>query len=393
MIGYDSEQRGRYQLLGVAFLLVAAVFLVVTVGMYRKAFTPAVTVTVLAGETGSQLVPGADVKVRGVPVGTVKEISRDPGTARLTLALDPEHAELVPANVSARFVPKTLFGERYVDLRIPAQPGRPIAEGAVIPADRSAAAIELERVSDRLLPLLQAVRPDQVAVTLSAIRQGLSGRGEKLGTTLVGLDTYLKGFNPAVPDLIRTLDALGPVADTYAAAAPDFFGGLADLSTTTGTIADRSDDVRGLLAAVTGSSDNLGDYLRDNRDNLVKVLEQSRPTLDILERYAPEIPCIFHHAVYEIPASDIAFGKGTAHPNQHQVQIGVAANRGKYLPGLDDPKNSDDRGPRCYPLTASTDPAPQYQPGGPLKDGSRHPAPPLDIPNPLDLTGLLGGRR
>jgi virulence factor Mce-like protein len=386
-ITYDRSKRGRYQILGVAFLLVAALFVAVTVGVYRKAFTPVVTVTLQADRTGSQLFPGADVKVRGVRVGEVRRVAASASGATLTLALDPDDVALVPANVTARLLPKTLFGERYVDLRIPEAPAAPISGGAVITPDRSAATIEVEQVDEKLLPLLQAVRPDQVSVTLTALRQALDGRGVKLGQSLVGLDTYLKGINPSVPDLLRTLDELTPVADTYAAAAPDFFGGLADLTTATDTLADQREQLHRLLVGATDTAHDLSDYLDENADNLVKVADDARPTLELLARYSPEVPCFFRQLVEQIPPADISFGKGSTHPNVHQVRIGVAANRGKYLPGVDTPRYLDHRGPHCY---STSQPAPQYAPGGPLADGSRTAAPPREMPNPFDLSGWMG---
>ncbi|HEY1966383.1 MAG TPA: MCE family protein, partial [Pseudonocardia sp.] len=312
--------------------------------------------------------------------------------ATLTLALDPDTAGLVPADVTARLVPKTLFGERYVDLRIPSTspPAPAIAAGAVIPADRSAAAIELEQVSDRLLPVLTAVRPAQLSVALTELRTALDGRGVLLGDALVNLDGYLRGIQPAIPDLIDTLDQLTPVADGYARAAPDLFGGLARATVTTDTVAQRGDQLHALLHGARGAADGLAGFLDDNGDNLVTVLDQVRPTLGILARYAPEYPCLFHQLVTSIPSSDRVFGKGSAHPNVQRVFIGVAANRGKYLPGVDTPRFGDDRGPRCYDQKP---PSPQYADGRPLRDGSRPPAPPLEFPNPLDLRGWLAAAK
>jgi virulence factor Mce-like protein len=388
MSNFPPGERNRYLLLGIAFVLVAGLFVGLSIAIYQKSFSPAVLVTLRVDRTGSQLNRGADIKVRGVRVGEVRAVGADASGATLTLALDPDAAGLVPADVTARLVPKTLFGERYVDLEIPPTgPRAPaIAAGAVIPADRSAAAIELEQVSDRLLPVLTAVQPAQLSVTLTQLRTALDGRGNALGAALVGLDGYLRGIQPAIPDLIGTLDELSPVADGYARAAPDLFGGLAEATVTTDTLAGRGDQLHALLHGARGAGDRLTDFLDDNADNLVTVLDRARPTLGILARYAPEYPCVFRQLVTSIPTSDRVFGKGSAHPNVQRVLIGMTANRGKYLPGVDTPRYADDRGPRCY---GQKPPSPQYPDGRSLLDGSRSPGPPLRIPNPLDLRGWL----
>jgi len=384
MIWYTRDERSRYLLMGLLFLVLAVGFVALSVGIYRKVFTPVDLVTLRVERTGTQLNTGADVKVRGVRVGSVRSVAADQAGASITLALDPDQVALVPSNVSARVLPKTLFGERYVELRLPDAPAAPIAAGDVIPEDRSQTAIEAQQVLDHLLPLLTAVHPAQLSTTLSALSQALHGRGAQLGTTLVGLDSYLKGFNPAVPDLIKVLDDLTPVADTYARAAPDLFGGLADLTTTTRTFEDKRDQLRRVFLGVSSVSDDLHDYLDDNGDDLVDLSGAARPALEVLAHYSPEFPCFFRQMVGGIPRAEATFGKGSAHPEQVKVLLEITANRGKYLPGVDTPRYEDNRGPRCYDQTPVF---PQYAPGGALEDGSRKPAAPADYPDPL--SGLL----
>ena len=57
----------------------------------------------------------------------------------LELALDPDNVDAHPRRTSsARLLPKTLFGERYVALQVPpTTDAEPIAAGAVIGQDRT----------------------------------------------------------------------------------------------------------------------------------------------------------------------------------------------------------------------------------------------------------------
>ncbi len=112
---------------GVAFLVLVVVLVGLSVATFQQRFTSVVPVTLLTDKIGTQLQVGSDVKVRGLIVGQVRDISVDgaPRTgrvdgARLSLALDPAFVGQVPADVSARLLPKTLFGERFVDLVPPA---------------------------------------------------------------------------------------------------------------------------------------------------------------------------------------------------------------------------------------------------------------------------------
>lgn len=366
----------RYQLYGLVFLVIVGLLVALSIGFYRKSFTPIVPVRLEASHVGNQLREHADVKLRGLIVGEVRTIKPMGDHAVLDLALDPDHVGKIPSNVSARLLPKTLFGERYVALQVPEDPARPIAAGDVIGQDRTAAAIEIETVLNDLMPVLQAVQPDKLAATLNAMSTALDGRGKQLGDTVVRLNSYLEQITPALPDLRANIERIATVADTYAEAAPDLFQALSDLTTTTQTVVQQRVGLENLFATLTVASTDLTNFLAANRDNLISLGSTVQSTLEVLAKYAPEYPCLLQQLVDSIPAADAAFGKGTAHPNVSRVTIEITSSRGKYLPGVDTPRYDDKRGPRCYPVAKPPARFPQYPAGGPLKDGSSKPPPP-----------------
>src|SRR5690606_28046195 len=106
----------RRRLLGVALLTVIVLFLWLTVAIYQGRFTPTVTVSLRTAHVGNQLLPQSDVKVRGLVVGEVREIRTNGDGAVVVLDLHPDKVHLIPRNTTARLLPKTLFGERYVAL-------------------------------------------------------------------------------------------------------------------------------------------------------------------------------------------------------------------------------------------------------------------------------------
>jgi virulence factor Mce-like protein len=369
--------RIRYHLLGLVFLVVMAAFVTVTIAGYRKAFTPVVMVSLQTDHIGNQLREGADVKVRGMIVGEVRTIRAMGDHAVLDLAMQPDKVDVIPANVSARLLPKTLFGERYVALQLPQQPDtQRLGAGSVIPQDRSSVAIELERVLGNVMPVLQAVQPEKLSTTLNSLSTALAGRGEQLGRTLVQLNDYLKQINPSLPDLNADIAALASVSDTFTEAAPDFLQALSDLTTTTRTIVDEQANLRNLFGSLTNASVDLENFLQVNKSNLINLVVTARPTLDVLAKYAPEYPCMLKQIAERVPAAEAAFGKGQPHPNMMRVTLEFTGNRGKYLPGVDTPRFDDKRGPRCYQQVKLPAVFPQYPPGGPIKDGSVKPPPP-----------------
>jgi len=365
-----------YQVLGLVFLLVAALFFVTTIAVYRKEFTPITEVRLETDHVGNQMRVGADVKIRGMVVGEVRSIEVAGDHTALGLALEPDKTSVIPANVSARLLPKTLFGERYVALQVPERPIGAIAGGDVIGQDRSSTAIELEKVLGDVMPLLQAVQPQKLASTLNAVATALDGRGTQLGQTLVQLSDYLGKLTPSLPDLKADFTGLANVSDIYDKAAPDLLEALADLTTTSRTLVEKQQGLSEVFATVTTASTDLTNFLSVNKENLIRLTTAVQPTLDVLAKYAPEYPCLLQQLAEQVPNAELAFGKGTAHPEVSKVTIEFTSSRGKYLPGVDEPKYEDKRGPRCYPKVPHPGVWPQYPPDGAIKDGSTKPAPP-----------------
>ncbi|WP_199441730.1 MCE family protein [Umezawaea beigongshangensis] len=360
----------RRRSLGLVLLAVIVLFLWFTLALHGKAFTKVVTVTLRTDSVGNQLQTASDVKVRGLLVGEVRAIRTTGDGAELELALQPDKAGLIPRNVSARLLPKTLFGERYVNLVLPEDPSPGhLAAGDVIPQDRSSSAIELERVLADLMPVLQAVQPEKLSTTLTALSQALDGRGKPLGETLVSLDAYLGELNPHLPALKDDISKLADVSDVYADAAPDLLQALNDLTVTANTVAEQRDALLNVYGTLTTASNDLTNFLTANRNNLIQLADTGRPTLELLAKYAPEYPCLLEQLTEFKPIIRQAFGEGTDEPGLH-ITLEITNNRGKYVPGRDEPEYGDRRGPRCYDLVPRPDPFPQYPPDGPVRDGS-----------------------
>src|SRR4051812_24257709 len=137
---------------GVVFLAILALLMALVVGLYNQSlpWQGSVTVTLESQKVGNQLNLGGDVKARGVFVGTIKKIEANGETATVPMRLNPGKAKEIPDNVTARIQPKTLFGEKFVDLQIPDDPSpRSLADAGanrVIKIDRSAVALETDKV-------------------------------------------------------------------------------------------------------------------------------------------------------------------------------------------------------------------------------------------------------
>ncbi|WP_410591548.1 MCE family protein [Amycolatopsis sp. lyj-23] len=371
----DTRRKAGIRTAGVLFLVVMGVLVTLSIKVYDKDFVTTVPVTLKASRIGNQLSPGGQVKARGVLVGEIREVRATPQGAEIALALEPGKVDMLPRNVSALLVPKTLFGERYVQLSIPDGERAPhLVAGDVIEQDRSANAIELERVFDNLLPVLQAVQPQKLATTLTAVSTALEGRGEQLGKTIDTASAYLKNFNPDLPQLTADVHDLASVSRLYGDIAPDLLDALTDSAVTLNTVKEKQADLAGVYQQVTSSSQDVSAFLAANRDNLIALAADSRAPLEIAAKYSPSFACTIGSLNALRKSMDKVLGAGTDEPGMHAV-VSVTADSGKYLPGRDDPRFTDSGEPRCYPSgvapTTGTAAAVPGSTGHPLLTGGR----------------------
>lgn len=377
----------RQRLLGLVFLLVCVGFLAFTILQFNKAFTSFTTVKFTTDSAGNALPNQADVKARGVLVGEVREIKpTTAGKVVVTLGLKPDMAKKLPADTTARMLPKTLFGERFVDLRVPDSSGGPTlasVKNATILTDQSGNAKEIQEMFDKLLPVLQAVPPQDLNITLTALSKALEGRGDELRTTISDLNKVFSGINKVLPDLEGTLRGLSDFSQTYSEALPNIIDGLDNLRTTGNTVVEKQSDLRNLISTLgTAATDTTG-WLQTNRQDLLDVIIKGEPFMRGAARQSPTFTCTFKNFASTIPEANKVTGKGTPNPGP-RVNLQFVNPRGRYLPNQDEPRFFDYNRPAiCYDTPTNGRPFPQY-PGGGLGEGSYQPpsrnAGPRDIP-------------
>ncbi|OOL31414.1 mce family protein mce1a, partial [Rhodococcus rhodochrous] len=153
--------------LAVAVLTVTGGLLVVSgsVGLSRD---PEITAVVPAG--AGVIFGAAGVQYQGVHVGRLARLDAGITGSRITMQLDPDAIRNIPAAVRVRIVPRTLFGDVFLELVPPDDPaaGPRLRDGAQVTADTSAEAAQLAGLYYTTTELLQELRPDRLAVALDA---------------------------------------------------------------------------------------------------------------------------------------------------------------------------------------------------------------------------------
>ena len=210
---------------GLAFLVVLALLLGLSVAIVPEGASPPSSMVTLQTDHRRQPAAGRlRRQVRGLIVGEVRDGRRPTGDgARRSTSPStrPGRARSRP-NVSARLLPKTLFGERYVDARDPRRspPARPIRDGDVIAAGPQ---LERHRAAEGLRRPAAAAAGGAAAGPLAHAQRrrqrAARPRQRSSGSNLVDDRLPTSASQPVLPQLQADISELADFADTYDAAA------------------------------------------------------------------------------------------------------------------------------------------------------------------------------
>lgn len=325
-------------LLGMAFIVVLLLAVWATTLSYTKAlpWQDTTDVTLTTRRAGVGLSPPSDVKFQGLRVGEVREISSAGRDAVLHIALDPRYTELIPANVDAAIIPKTLFGEKYVDLRNPGTPvSARISEGGRI--RQSTTAVEISQLFDNLASVLDTLKPEQLSVTLNSVADAVQGRGAKTGETLELVHTYLSRFSPHLDTLVGDLRKTAGTADVYSAAADDLVRVLDNSRViSTDLLRPRERSFASFLDSTITAAGEATDLLETTGRDIVTLTGDQRPVLAVLATYAPELPCMADALARLDRAANKALGGQGPYL---QASVDVLVDRPSYRYSKDFPGN------------------------------------------------------
>jgi virulence factor Mce-like protein len=163
--------------------------------------------------SATAIYPGDQVRVSGVKVGTIKSIQPQGTQAKMTLHVD--HDVPIPADAKAVIVTQNLVAARYVELTPAYRTSGPtMADGAVIPVERTAVPVEWNEVQKQLMRLATDLGPNAKVTTPSISRfidsaaNALQGNGDKLRQTLAqlsGVARTIANGSGNIVDIIKNL--------------------------------------------------------------------------------------------------------------------------------------------------------------------------------------------
>lgn len=249
------------------------------------------------------------VRVLGVQVGTIDEITSEKGLSKVTMKIDENVT--VPADANALLVAQSLVAERFIQLT-PADTGGPAMEdGGEIPVERTAIPVEWDGVKEQLMKLSSALGPTEdenrgaLGEFVESADSMLEGNGREVRDALNQLSHTMSVLSDGRENLFTTLKNLQLFVTALSQSEEQIvsFGGK--LASVTQVLGDQTDDIdaalRDLDLAVTDIDrflDNHGTRLTTAVDKLGKateVVRERRGDLENVLHLAPTAMANFYN--------------------------------------------------------------------------------------------------
>ncbi|MDS0139660.1 MULTISPECIES: MCE family protein [unclassified Amycolatopsis] len=277
--------RGRSLVTWLAFACILA--LIVTAGLYLVfRASNGTKLSAYFGKTVG-LYAGSSVRVLGVPVGEVTDVTPEGDAVRVDMRVDDVS---LPADVGAVVVAPSLVSDRYVQLTPAYDSGPVLASGTVLAKDRTATPVELDDLYSSLDKLSTALGPNgankdgALSGVLDTAANTLKGNGASLNSTVGQLAELAKTLDGSKDDLFSTVQNLNSFTGALAQSDQqlnEFYGRVADVSQ---FLAADSSEVGAALQSLGGALGDVQQFVNDNKtvleSNVDKLASLSKVLVD-----------------------------------------------------------------------------------------------------------------
>lgn len=158
------------------------------------------------------LLPGNEVRIAGVKVGSVKGISLKGDQADVSLSMEGGHRLTEGNTIQLRY--RNLVGERYLAVQEGTGSSTPLEEGSTIPVERTQPALDLTVLFNGFRPLFQALDPKTINDVSFEIIQTLQGEGGTIDALLARTASLTNSLADKDAVIGRVVDNLTSVLAT-----------------------------------------------------------------------------------------------------------------------------------------------------------------------------------
>ena len=249
--------------------LAAAIVLLAAIGW--TILRPATQYRVSAYFTGTVgLYSGSDVRILGIPVGTITDVTSLGDRVRVDMLIDDDYD--IPADADAIVLAPSLVSDRYVQFAPVYDGGPTMQDGDEVPLDRTATPVELDQVYGALDELSAALGPTganrngALSDLIDVGAANLEGNGEAMNRTLTGFSQAVETLATNREDLFSSLDNLQTFTSALATIDAQVGRFNDNMAAVMDQLAAERQDLTEAITLLSGALEDVAAFVRTNRD-------------------------------------------------------------------------------------------------------------------------------
>ncbi|MGN6336923.1 virulence factor Mce family protein [Mycobacterium sp.] len=218
------------------------------------------------------LYAGDKVQIMGLRVGAIDKI--EPSGDKMKVTFHYENQYRVPANASAVILNPTLVASRAIQLE-PAYKGGPVlADGAVIPVERTQVPVEWDELRNSITNIISKLGPTPeqpkgpFGEVIESFANGLAGKGKQINSTLSSLSQALTALNEGRGDFFAVVRSLALFVNALHQDDQQFVALNQNLAELTTHLAHSDNDLANAIEQFDSLLTTLRPWLDQNREVL-----------------------------------------------------------------------------------------------------------------------------
>jgi virulence factor Mce-like protein len=223
-------------------------------------------------ERATGVYPGTEVRILGVKVGKVTQVTPKGNMVEVKLAYTAGHK--VPANAQAVIIVPSLVADRYIQFTPVYRGGAALKDGSTLSLSSTAVPVELDDANSAVNDLTKALGPQganangSLSKLLSTSAQTLDGQGANFKQTLQDLSDVSRILSDNRGNATQTVQNLAKITQAMAASDRQIRSFSQNLASVSSTLNAEKSELRAAVKSLSVALREVSNFVKQNKSEI-----------------------------------------------------------------------------------------------------------------------------
>jgi phospholipid/cholesterol/gamma-HCH transport system substrate-binding protein len=246
------------------------------------------------------LYPGDQVRILGVPVGSIDTIEPRPSDVKITMSVSKDVK--IPKDAKAVIISPNLVSARFIQLTPSYTGGAALPDGGSIDLSRTAVPVEWDEVKAALTQLAVQLGPTTgsmrgpLGAAINQAADTLDGKGESFHNALRELSQVAGRLGDSRSDIFGTVKNLQVLVNALSASNEQIVQFAGNVASVSQVLADSSRHLDNTLGTLNNALSDIRGFLHENNSTLIDTVNKLNDFAQTLSDQSENIEQVLHVA-------------------------------------------------------------------------------------------------